>query len=91
MDVQDSQHPLLIITANCKDDELNYFQCDVTTSRTEQERLQLERFELLSTANELRQQLRQCREGAAAMARSAETSPVVGMYGSLKASSLTQS
>lgn len=57
--------------------DITLLKCDLTTSRSEQERLQLERFELLSTANELRQQLRQVREGAAAMARSAETSPVV--------------
>lgn len=44
----------------------------------------MERFELLSTANELRQQLRQYREGAAALARSAETSPVVGTCDSFK-------
>lgn len=53
-------------------------KCDLTTTRSEQERLQLERFELLSTANELRQQLRQVREGAAAKARSLEASPVYG-------------
>lgn len=56
------------------------FQCDLTTSRSEQERLQLERFELLSTANELRQQLRQVREGTSAKARSLEASPVCGMF-----------
>lgn len=51
-------------------------KCDLTTIRGEQERLQLERFELLSNVNELRQQLRQAREGAAAQARSHENSPI---------------
>lgn len=51
-------------------------KCDLTTIRGEQERLQLERFELLSNVNDLRQQLRQAREGAAAQARSHENSPI---------------
>ncbi|XP_071530040.1 optineurin-like [Panulirus ornatus] len=62
--------------------DMTLLKCDLTTSRSEQERLQLERFELLSTANELRQQLRQVREGASAKARSLETSPICeGMVG----------
>ncbi|XP_069183029.1 optineurin isoform X2 [Procambarus clarkii] len=56
--------------------DITLLKCDLTTSRSEQERLQLERFELLSTANELRQQLRQLREGAAVKAHSLEASPV---------------
>ncbi|XP_063867577.1 optineurin-like [Scylla paramamosain] len=57
--------------------DITLLKCDITTSRSEQERLQLERFELLSTANELRQQLRQSREGASAIARVAESSPII--------------
>ncbi|MPC22977.1 hypothetical protein E2C01_016009 [Portunus trituberculatus] len=56
--------------------DITLLKCDITTSRSEQERLQLERFELLSTANELRQQLRQSREGASIIARVTESSPV---------------
>lgn len=63
--------------------DITLLKCDLTTSRGEQERLQLERFELLSTANELRQQLRQSREGASAMARSAESSPITEGAGGL--------
>ncbi|KAG0712735.1 Optineurin [Chionoecetes opilio] len=56
--------------------DITLLKCDLTTSRSEQERLQLERFELLSTANELRQQLRQSRDGVSAVVRSAECSPI---------------
>ncbi|KAK7076018.1 hypothetical protein SK128_020008 [Halocaridina rubra] len=64
--------------------DITLLKCDLTTTRSELERLQLERFELLNTANELRQHLKQAREGAAAKARSQEASPVYeGMVGAL--------
>ncbi|CAL4196576.1 unnamed protein product [Meganyctiphanes norvegica] len=56
--------------------DITLLKCDLTTIRGEQERLQLERFELLSNVNDLRQQLRQAREGAAAQARAHENSPI---------------
>ncbi|XP_068241908.1 optineurin-like [Palaemon carinicauda] len=66
----------LIAQRSRHEGDITLLKCDLTTTRSELERLQLERFELLSTANELRQQLRQVREGAAAKARSLEASPV---------------
>lgn len=73
--VQDEREKLIAQRSRLEGD-ITLLKCDLTTTRSEQERLQLERFELLSTANELRQQLRQVREGAAAKARSLEASPV---------------
>ncbi|XP_064119559.1 optineurin-like isoform X2 [Macrobrachium nipponense] len=81
--VQDEREKLAAQRSRLEGD-ITLLKCDLTTTRSELERLQLERFELLSTANELRQQLRQVREGAAAKARSLEASPVYeGMGGVL--------
>ncbi|KAK4299465.1 hypothetical protein Pmani_028250 [Petrolisthes manimaculis] len=55
--------------------DITLIKCDLTTSRNELERLQLERFELVSAANDLRQQLRQAREGAAVKAKTPYSSP----------------
>ncbi|XP_042885077.1 optineurin-like isoform X2 [Penaeus japonicus] len=73
--VQEEREKLIALKSRLEGD-ITLLKCDLTTTRSEQERLQLERFELLSTANELRQQLRQVREGAAVKARSLEASPV---------------
>ncbi|KAG7174452.1 optineurin-like [Homarus americanus] len=73
--IQEEKEKLMAQRSRLEGD-ITLLKCDVTTTRSEQERLQLERFELLSTASELRQQLRQVREGAAAQARSLEASPV---------------
>ncbi|KAK8736239.1 hypothetical protein OTU49_004885 [Cherax quadricarinatus] len=80
--VQEEREKLISQRSRLEGD-ITLLKCDLTTSRSEQERLQLERFELLNTASELRLQLRQLREGADAKARSLETTPVEEGIGGL--------
>ncbi|XP_076067337.1 uncharacterized protein LOC143040321 isoform X2 [Oratosquilla oratoria] len=75
LDVQENNDKLLAQRTRLEGD-ITLLKCDLSTARGDQERLQLERFELLSSVNELRTQLRQARQGVQNVVRSAEASPV---------------